>query len=209
MKRIGRKILMLAILIIAYWILSRLNILPSLSNIFTPKPVLIDDTPVLVEEIKKISQLVTITVFDEVVIQDEKTNTIYLNNPDAIIPLPYQNTGKLVIIGRGKTMAGINFAKLSLKDCYIKGDSVSVQLPKAEILDVIMNPSDFETFNETGKWNPEDVIAVKLKARDKLIQRALQQGVLAKAASKGAETVKRLLHLLGFKKVSVSSVSGR
>jgi hypothetical protein len=203
-KRIGRKIVYLAIIVIAYWLLSHFNILPSFSSIFTPKPVLIDNTPILVEEVKKIAQLVTITVFDEVVVQQEKTNTKYLNNPDAIIPLPYQSTGKLVLIGRGRVMAGIDFKKLSEKDCFIKGDSVSIHLPKAEILTTIMNPSDFETFSETGTWSPEDVTAVKLNAREKLVSRALQQDILGKAGIKSRQVTERFLRLLGFTRISIS-----
>jgi Protein of unknown function (DUF4230) len=203
-KKAGRKILYIAILVIAYRVLSHLNILPSFSSIFKPKQVLIDDTPILVEEIKKISQLVTITVLDEVVVQQEKTNTKYLNNPDAIIPLPYQSTGKLVLIGRGKVMAGIDFKKLSGKDCYIKGDSVSIQLPTAEILTAIMNPSDFETFSETGNWTPEDVTAVKLNAREKLINRAMQQDILGKAGIKSRQAAEKFLRLLGFTRINIS-----
>jgi hypothetical protein len=204
MKRIGRKIVYLAIIVIAYWLLSHFNILPSFSSIFKPKPVLIDDTPILVEEIKKISQLVTITLFDEVVVQQEKTNTKYLNNPDAIIPLPYQSTGKLVLIGRGRVMAGTDFKKLGEKDCFIKGDSVSIQLPKAEILTTIMNPSDFETFSETGTWSPEDVTAVKLNAREKLVSRAMQQDILGKAGIKSRQATERFLRLLGFTRINIS-----
>ncbi len=204
MKKIGRNIITVIVLVLIYWVLSKFNLLPSFGSIFKPEPVLIDDTPVLVEEIKKLSQLVTITVFDEVVIQQEKTDTRYLNNPEAIIPLPYRSTAKLVLVGRGKVMAGINFEKLTEKDCFIKGDSVNIKLPAAEILTVVMNPSDFETFSETGSWSPEDVTAVKLKARDKLISRAMQQNILQKAGGKSIETVRKLLALLGFTRINIS-----
>ncbi len=204
MKKIGRNILTVIVLVLIYWVLSKFNLLPSFGSIFKPKPVVIDNTPILVEEIKKLSQLVTITVFDEIVIQQEKTDTKYLNNPEALIPLPYQSIAKLVLVGRGKVMAGINFEKLTEKDCFIKEDSVSIKLPAAEILTVIMNPSDFETFSETGNWTSEDVTAVKLKARDKLINRAIQQNVLPKAGSKSIEVTKKMLRLLGFTRINIS-----
>jgi Protein of unknown function (DUF4230) len=204
LKKTVKKILTLAILILVYWVLSKFNLLPSFSSIFKPKPVVIDNTPILVEEIRKLSQLVTITVFDEVVIQQDKTDTKYLNNPEALIPLPYQSTAKLVLVGRGKVMAGINFERLTEKDCFIKGDSVSLKLPAAEILTVVMNPSDFETFSETGNWSPEDVTAVKLKARDKLVNRAMQQDILSKAGNKSIEVTKKFLRLLGFTRINIS-----
>jgi Protein of unknown function (DUF4230) len=201
-KRLGRILLYIAILIMAYWVLGKLDILPSLGSLFKPKRVLIDNTPVLVEEVKKLSQLVTITAFDEVVVQESKTNMRLINSPGTMIPL--QTTGKLVLIGRGKVMAGINLAKLTAADCFVKGDSVSMRLPAAEVLNTIMNPSDFETFAETGTWTPEDVTAVKLKAKDKMIARALQQQILSKAAAKSQQVVERFLRLLGFNRVHVT-----
>ncbi|HTN05277.1 DUF4230 domain-containing protein [Agriterribacter sp.] len=91
-------------------------------------------------------------------------------------------TGKrLVIIGRGKLIAGADLKKLNAQSIFAEGDSISLILPAAEILDVIMNPSDFETFSETGEWASEAVTAVKIKARTKMIERSVQQGILIKA----------------------------
>jgi hypothetical protein len=205
MRKLTRILLYLAILILAYWALSRMNLLPSLGSIFKAKPVLIDDTPVLVEQIKQLSQLVTITAYDEVVVQESITNTRLINSPGSLMPIPLQSTGQLVLVGRGQVMAGINFDKLKAEDCFIKGDSVSMRLPKAEVLNVIMNPSDFETFAESGNWSPEAVTAVKLKAREKMVNRALQQQILPKAGAKAQQTVEGFLRLMGFVRIHLVS----
>jgi hypothetical protein len=57
---------------IIYLVLSRLNIIPSLSNLFKSKPVTIDNTPVLVKEVKNIAQLMTMSSYDEVVVDTAK-----------------------------------------------------------------------------------------------------------------------------------------
>jgi hypothetical protein len=203
-KKILRTALWVGLVILLYWVLARLDILPSWGGLFKPKPVIIDNTPVLVEEVRKLSQLVTITAYDEVVVQESKTNMRMINSPGSFAPIPLQTTGQLVLVGRGQVMAGIDFAKLGEKDCFVKGDSVHIRLPKAEVLSAIMNPSDFETFAETGSWTPEDVTAVKLKAREKMVARAIQQQLLPKASAKARQVVERFLRLMGFVKIHLT-----
>ncbi len=201
MKRIFRKIIVYVLLaLLGWWALSRLNILPSLGGLFRAKPVTIENTAILVESVKKLSQLVTITVFDEVVVKQEKTESRSIGGP---LNIPVQSTARLVLVGKGKVMAGINLAKLTEKDCFVKDDSVFVQLPPAEITEIIMNPSDFETFTEAGTWTPEDVTAVKIKARETMETRALQQKILQQAAAKSQQVMKGFLKLAGFKKITV------
>jgi hypothetical protein len=117
-------------------------------------------------------------------------------------------TGKrIVIIGRGKLIAGVDLKKLNAQSVFVEGDSVSLLLPRAEILDAIMNPSDFETFSETGEWSSEAVTAVKVKARKKMIEKALQQGILNKADARSTALLENFLRGIGFRKVTVKTVS--
>jgi hypothetical protein len=184
--------------------------LPSFKNIFKPQPVTIDNTPILIKEINELAQLCTITAFDEVVADSV---VIKMKSPvEALLPdlsafgnLPV--TGKrIVIIGKGKLIAGVDLKKLNEQSIFVQGDSVSLLLPRAEILDAIMNPSDFETFSETGEWSSEAVTAVKIKARKKMIEKALQQGILNKADARSTALLENFLRGFGFKKVTVKTV---
>jgi hypothetical protein len=76
-------------------------------------------------------------------------------------------------------------------------------LPKAEILQVITNPSDFETFSEKGNWSDNDVIAVKVKLRDKMIAAAMKQNILPKATAIANVMMENFLRSVGFAKVTV------
>lgn len=71
------------------------------------------------------------------------------------------------------------------------------------ILDAIINPSDVETFEEKGKWSAEDVTSVKMKARNKIIERALQHNILQKADLKAKNVMENFLLSSGYKKVNV------
>ena len=192
-------------------VLTLLNMkwLPSFKNIFKTQPVTIENTPILIKEINELAQLCTITAFDEVVADSA---VMQMKSPiETLLPdlsgfgnLPV--TGKrLVIIGRGKLIAGVDLKKLNAQLIFAEGDSISLILPPAEILDVIMNPSDFETFSETGEWSDEAVTAVKIKARTKLIERSLQQGILIKANARSSILLENFLRGFGFKKVRVQT----
>jgi hypothetical protein len=184
--------------------------LPSFKNMFKQQPVTIENTPILIKEINELAQLCTITAFDEVVADSV---VIKIKSPiETLLPdlsafgnLPI--TGKrIVIIGKGKLIAGVDLKKLNEQSIFVHGDSVSLLLPRAEILDVIMNPSDFETFSETGEWSSEAVTAVKVKARKKMIDKALQQGILNKANTRSIALLENFLRGFGFKKVTVKTI---
>ena len=199
------------ILLIAtvFVVLALLNMkwLPSLKNIFRPQPVIIDNTPVLIKEINEMAQLCTITVFDEVVADSAVINMksavdMLLPDLSGFANLPV--TGKrIVIIGKGRVVAGVDLKKLNERSISVEGDSVSLTLPAAEIADVIMNPSDFEVFSEMGEWSSEAVTAVKIKARNKMMERALERGILSKANTRSIVLLENFLRGLGFKKVRV------
>lgn len=200
----------LFIVLLTCLVLLLLNIkIPDIKNIFRSRPVVIDNTPILIKEIRELAQLCTITSADEVVAD---SSVIRLKSPvEALIPdlsgfgqLPISGKS-LVIIGRGKVIAGVDLQKLSTQSVYVKDDSISLTLPESEILDIIMNPSGFEIFSETGDWSSEAVTAVKMKVRDKMVMRSLQQGILSKANLRSIMLMENFLYSLGFRKISVQT----
>jgi len=176
--------------------------IPSLSDIFSSKPVVIDNTPVLIKEINELSQLTTVTAYDEVVADSFRVGKNALL--PGLFPIPGVlplSMDRIVLVGKGKVTAGIDLKKIKEEDIYIKKDSVSLRLPAAEVFDAILNPADFTTFAEDGDWTPEAVTQVKIKAREKMIRRALQQGLLSKADAKGKQLMENFLSGVGFSKI--------
>lgn len=192
MKRRARYINWLTricILILAIWILQKLNILPSFKNIFSSRPVVIDETPILVKEIKSLGQVITATIYDEVVVDSLK---------GALLKIPGTET-QLVLIARGKVLAGINLEQMQASSLTISGDTVRMKLPPTYIMDIISNPDDYEIFKERGNWNPEAVTAVKLRARAKISAHAIEQDIITKATQKAKAVMENFLHTAGFK----------
>jgi len=199
--------LVIAGIIMIVYLLQQVNIIPSFKNIFKPKAVLIDNTPILITEIKSMAQLMTITVYDEVVIDSLKYaqpgligKILSYASP---LPVPAGSYSELVLIAKGKVIAGTNLQELRENDFTVVGDSVSVTVPSATILDIITNPSDIETFSETGNWTPNEITIVKLQAKKKLVYRALQQNILHKANQQALLVIDKFLRAAGFVKVTV------
>ncbi|HTB53105.1 MAG TPA: DUF4230 domain-containing protein [Ferruginibacter sp.] len=196
LKTFFKYLVITASILVIIIVLQRTKLFPSFGDMFSSRPILIDNTPILVKEINNLSQLITITSYNEVVIDSIKKDK-------PIFTIPILMDDEIVLIGKGKVLAGVDLAKLQTKDIYTNEDSISITLPKSEILQVITNPSDFETFNEKGNWSDNDVTAVKIKLRDKIISAAIQQNILQKSAAIANVMMENFLRSVGFKKVTV------
>jgi hypothetical protein len=205
-RSLKNMVVFVAVSIAVIWLLLKLNILPSSKDLFSEKPVQIDETPMLLKEIKSIAQLVTVTAFDEVVvdsvIRDNGSKIGKIFNP--LSPYPFLPVDKkIVLIGRGKVLAGTDLTNLKEGDIQVVKDTITLKLNRAVILDAIINPSDFETFDEQGKWTDAEVRAVKLRARQKIIERAIQHNILRKADVKAKSVMENFLLSSGYKKVNL------
>ena len=203
------KYIILAFVVLVVVMLFKDKWFASFTNIFKSKPVVIAETPILIKQINELAQMCTITVFDEVVadsaeIRQKSLGESLLPDFSAFGNLPV--TGRrIVIIAKGKVIAGTDLKKLGPQAIFVKGDSVALTLPRAEILDAIINPSGFETFSELGEWNDKEITAVKIKARNKMIERAMQQKVLEKADERSIMLMENFLRGVGFKQVMVKN----
>jgi hypothetical protein len=208
MRRRLREIIVFALVVAAgLWLLKKFKVVPSLNDIFSSKPVVIDETPILIKEIKSIAQLVTMTAYDEVVVDSIIVTGVssVVNSINRLSPVPMFPSieTRLVIIARGKVLAGTDLKTLQKENFTIKEDTVTLRLPRAIIFDAIVNPSDFEVFEEKGKWTDQGVTAVKMKARQKIIERALQKNILGKANDKAKLVMENFLRSSGYKVVNV------
>jgi hypothetical protein len=183
------------------------NWLPSWINPFARKPLLIENTTILIQKVKSIAQLVSIEATDEVVVdsmiltQPSKVSTIAtIFNPALGLP----GKRSIVIIGKGKIRAGIDLQQLHDSDINRRGDTLLVKLPKAKVLDAILNPSDFEIFDENGQWSNEEVRVLKKAAKDKLIKRAIEQNLLIKANERSIAVMRSFLQAAGAKQIVIT-----
>jgi D-alanyl-D-alanine dipeptidase len=199
-------ILVLLVLAIVF-ILQKINIIPAFRDWFKSKPLLIENTPLVITQIKTIAQLNTVQMYAEVVADSTIITKTGIANSAlrnlGMITIPMAETRKLVLVVKGKIKAGIDLQKLTDNDVFVQGDSVSITLPAATIQELITNPSDFDTFIETGKWEEQEINAVKATARRRLLQEAANQNLLAQASERATLVMEDFLKASGFKKVLV------
>jgi hypothetical protein len=200
-RMISRLFFWLLTLMLAWFILEKLDILPGIDDVFRKKQVKIDETPILVKEIRGLAELATITSFDEVVV-----DSVYAD-PAGILLKSITGIGdgydKLVLVVSGKVVAGTDLSTLTDSSFYVLKDSVRLLLPGAEILQVTVNPSDVSIFREEGKWTTDAFEKVKIKAREKMRDRAMQQGIIGRADKRSIAIMERFLSQAGFKKVKI------
>lgn len=205
--RLLQTILIALLMVIAtWWLLGKLDLLPSLGDVFRPKEVEIDQTPVIIQQIKPLSQLVTITAYTEVTADSSMRTTVGERLRDVLNPfsLEVHNTRELIVVGKVVVHAGVNLEKLTPQQLYISKDSVHISLPPAEILDVIINPSGTDIFLEEGEWNNAAVTSLKDKIRAKAVAEVKNRGVLYQADERARQVLLNFFRAAGFSKVEIS-----
>jgi len=179
----------------------------------------IDNTAVMVEEIKKISQLFTSVYYDEMVLDTFKildktpgerlmdAMTIVRPNPGIAHESNYLGFRRinLVVIARGQVFTGYDFSRLQVSDLQIDGRNISFHLPPPEVLEVIINPSDYEIFIEEGEWSLEEAVALKQTAGKIMSQRAIEMGILEQSETVAKELLYNFFKALGFETITIAS----
>lgn len=159
----------------------------------------IDDTPVIITKIRSLGELTTACYYDEMVLSQTKQNAF---SSSALGSLA-EGLGKdvddhLVLIAKGTVRAGLNLMDMTEEDIRFVGDTAWIRLPAPQYLDVIVNPSDFEVFAETGRWTHEEVTGLQETARTRLLMGADHYGLKSKAYAGAMDAVTELLAASGY-----------
>ena len=163
------------------------------------RPLTIDDTPVIVTKIRSLGELTTACYYDEMVLSRTKENAF---SSSALGSLA-EGLGKdvddhLVLIAKGTVRAGLDLMDMSEEDVRFVGDTAYIRLPAPQYLDVIVNPSDFEVFAETGKWTHEEITGLQGTARTRLLMGADHYGLKSRAYAGAMDAVTELLVASGY-----------
>ena len=163
------------------------------------RPLTIDATPVIVNKIRSLGELTTACYYDEMVLSRTKQNALSSSPLGSLA----EGLGKdvddhLVLIAKGTVRAGLDLMDMTEEDIRFVGDTAYIRLPAPQYLDVIVNPSDFEVFAETGKWTHEEVTGLQDTARKRLLMGADHYGLKSKAYAGAMDAVTELLAASGF-----------
>ena len=165
----------------------------------------IDKTANVVTEIKKISEFTSACFYEEIILTEKKasdnvTNKVtgFFGKKEAVCK------DEIVIIANGKVRAGFNLQNLKDENIVVKGDTLSINLPKVEIFDVIVNPSDFDIYIEEGKWSQDQVTKIENKAIERVKADAVKDGIMKKAEESGIKKLTEIFKTFGFSEVNIT-----
>ncbi|MCU0277006.1 MAG: DUF4230 domain-containing protein [Acidobacteria bacterium] len=181
-----------AVLLLLYNPLAKLGLLPSLSALLRGGTHEIEETPVIVQQVKNIAQMFTQIYHDE-----------YVYDTGIIRTPVFSQNKRLIFIAKGEVIAGFDLSGLNEGAIIRRDKSIVVKLPPARVLDVVINPSGFETFIEKGEITFEESKKFHEDARRIFEYNALRKGILKNSAEQGRQTLEKFFRLLGFETVDI------
>jgi len=155
-------------------------------------------SPSVVERIRQLSRLETVVYSMEKIVQGTRENP-YLPN--------FLVGDKLMLVAHGEVIAGVDLSQLKTSDVSVDGDSVTVRLPKPEILTTRLDNGQSRVYSRTTgllvQADPDLESQVRQTAEQEFAQAALADGLLDKARQNARASVTALLTGLGFRRVQV------
>ena len=186
-------LLVAALVLLAAWVAVRVGVRKK-------RGLQIDRTAAVVEQVRRIGELSSAGFYEELVLTDKDDSYLgELRRVDGIRRIA--GSGDFVIICKGRVRAGFDLTKMKPADFSVSGDTLRVTLPPVEILDVIINPTDYEHFS--GHRTHEETVGIILQAKQRLHADAVQAGVLDQAEASGVASLQRLFTSLGYREVDI------
>jgi hypothetical protein len=165
------------------------------ARILHPTPTILPDPVTIINQIKPLARLETIQFTVEKVITAEVGQGV-------LAPLLGD---KLLFVGHGYVIAGIDLTRLSSQDINIEGGIVSMRLPQAEVFVATLdNDKSYVYDRETGLLTHGNInleTIARQAAEDQIEQAALEDGILAQAQANAESYLSSLLNQLGYKQV--------
>jgi hypothetical protein len=155
--------------------------------------------PVVLEQIQRLQRLETCRYNGQVVVRGDTRGV-----------LPGWMAGdKMLFVGRGEVVAGIDLARLQPGDVTVQGDAVVLHLPQAEILHSALDNRRSQVFEHksgifTGP-DPQLETKVRIQAEDQIRNAALESGLLNTARQNAEAALRDHLKPLGFREVRFGS----
>ena len=154
--------------------------------------------PAVVQRIQRLQRLETVVYSMEKIVTGEQVNAY----------LPRMLAGeRILLIVHGEVTAGIDLGKLEDAKIDIKGRSIEIELPPAEVFATRLDNEQTRVYSrETGLFtvpDPNLESEVRRAAERQIRQAAIDGGILKTAAENSRATLSGLLGGLGFENVVI------
>jgi Protein of unknown function (DUF4230) len=154
------------------------------------------DQPTIVRQIQQLQRLETVSFTMDKIISGEH-DSAYL--PKFLV------SDRLLLVVHGEVIAGVDLGKVQSDDVTVQGQSISIRLPKAQILVTRLDNAQTRVYSrDTGLFSSPDPnleSEVRQEAESQLQQAAVAGDILKTAEGNARSTISSLLEGLGFKRV--------
>lgn len=155
--------------------------------------------PAIVSRIQRLERLETVTYTMDKAVEGERSNSIL---PDFLVG------DKILLLVHGQAIAGVDLMQLKSSDVVVRGKTVSVRLPPAQLFITALDDSRTRVFSRSTGWfvqaDPNLESEVRAKAEQDLSASALAAGILFTAHNNAASTLTKLLLSFGFEQVQIN-----
>ena len=161
-----------------------------------PTPTILPDPVTIINQIRPLARLETIQYTIEKIITAEVGQNM-------LAPLIGD---KLLFVGHGYVIAGIDLSKIRSEDITIEDGILVIHLPKAEVFVATLdNDQSYVYDRETGLLTHGDInleTTARQAAEDQIRQAALKDGILEQAQTNAGIYLESLLNDLGYTEIS-------
>lgn len=165
------------------------------ANLLNPTPTVIPDPITIIHEVQAVSRLETIHYTVEKVITAEV-------NQGLLGPL---FGDKLLFVGHGYVIAGIDMSKINEADLWLEGETLNVRLPMAEVFVATLDNDQSYVYDRDlgilANPNPNLETIARQVAEDEVLTAALEDGILDQARINGEVYLTKFFNALGYKSV--------
>ncbi|HEX3800418.1 MAG TPA: DUF4230 domain-containing protein [Verrucomicrobiae bacterium] len=184
-------IVVVAVMVALFWV--ALPYLPRYTRV--PR---ISSTPVLLTQVKTLSQLVTVKyVLEKVVLLEDESHWYELQFGE----------NRLLMVAHGIVKAGVNLDELKPGDISVSGNKISLTLPPPRITDSYLDDNLTQIIDrKTGLLRSFDKDLeqnARRQAVEDINRAARNSGILKDAGERAKSQLTNFFHLLGYEEVDI------
>lgn len=155
------------------------------------------DTPMLLQQVQSLSELVTVKYTLQKI-------EAWEDPPPALLSF-FSGENRILLLAQGTVKAGIDLSQIKPGDIRVHDKTVSIQLPPARITDCYLNDKETKVVERTtGRFRSFDK-DLEQKIRTMVVQDmradALRGGIRAEAEDRARKQLANLFTVMGFERV--------
>jgi hypothetical protein len=156
------------------------------------------DTPILLQQVQTLSELVTVKYVVEKV-------EIWEDPPSGLLAQFVAGDNRILLLAHGVVKGGVDFSQLKPADLKVQGKTIWINLPPARITDAYLDDKETKVIERTTgflrSFDKDLEQNVRRTAVNDMRQAASRGGILRDANERARTQLASFFQLMGFEKV--------